>query len=156
MGNYRDETEALAHENHSLRQENEELRARLAGNAPTPQPAQPTKALLIALGVALVSLGATGLILARSAPPPPVAVAAPSPELLRAHIELAPDGTLTLEGLPVTRSELMVQMRTLTAARPGLRVRVSADRSMPYQRVVELTEALRTAGVQNIALNAQR
>jgi biopolymer transport protein ExbD len=63
---------------------------------------------------------------------------------------------MTLEGLPVTRSELMVQMRTLTAARPGLRVRVSADRSMPYQRVVELTEALRTAGVQNIALNTQR
>ena len=157
MSNYRDETEALAHENQSLRNENAELRARLAGNAPPPQPARTSKPLVIALaiGSSLVLLGATGLVLMLNtqAPLPPPVV---QPAAVTAHVVMGADESLLLDGVPVTRSALLVQMQTLAAARPGLRVRISTDRALEYQRVVALMEALRTAGVHNLALNTQR
>ena len=64
----------------------------------------------------------------------------------------AADGTLLLDEQPITAEALDRALRDLYAARAEKTIFLTADRSLPYSRVVDLMDACRAAGVERIGV----
>lgn len=67
-------------------------------------------------------------------------------------VTLGAQGGLELEGQPVNLEILEVRLREGAAEKNDLRVGVRADRSAPYERVIEVLGAIRQAGVTRVSL----
>lgn len=156
---YRDETAALAHENEALRRENEELRARIAGEktAAAPPPRSRGRVLAILVGVMLILGGLAGIYFAR-ATPVERSVSAARPLAARPDgagslsVLIRADGTVLLDGDEMNNVQFSTRIRVLAGVQPSLRVVINADRSVPYARVVEVMDDVRTAGFQRVAI----
>jgi biopolymer transport protein ExbD len=66
-------------------------------------------------------------------------------------VVLTPGGALTLNGDAVTVDQLRQRVPPVVAANPDVQAIVDGDRSVEYGRVMEVIDALRTAGVKNFA-----
>jgi len=64
-------------------------------------------------------------------------------------------GSLMLHGKSVTPSTLRQSLADLLSSRPSLAVVVNLDASAPVSRAVQLSEELRLAGIQQIAINTK-
>lgn len=155
---YRDKTEALAHENDALRRENEELRARLAGAQPIAAPARrPARAALFAVAGMLILGGFAGLYFARATPVDRHAggarpLIARRDEVGTLSVIIRADGTMLLDGDAMNNVQFSTRVRVLAGVQPNLRVVINADRDVPYARVIEVMDDVRTAGFQRVAL----
>lgn len=64
-------------------------------------------------------------------------------------------GAATLDGLPLADAELGERLRAAADADPGVSALVRADRSLPLERLVQLLDLARGAGVARLALAAR-
>jgi biopolymer transport protein TolR len=65
-------------------------------------------------------------------------------------------GLLYLDGAKATRDELEAEVARRFAKDPKLRAVIAADKAVRYERVVEVIDALKQAGVGSFALNIER
>ncbi|MFO0559778.1 MAG: biopolymer transporter ExbD [Polyangiales bacterium] len=155
---YRDKTEALAHENAALRRENEELRARIAGAQPIAAHApRSTRTAVFTVAGMLILGGFAGLYFARATPVEPRVGAvrpliAQHDEVGRLSVLIRADGTMLLDGDAMNNVQFSTRVRVLAGVQPNLRVVINADRDVPYARVIEVMDDVRTAGFQRVAL----
>ena len=61
-------------------------------------------------------------------------------------------GALRLMQSPVDLNGLAASLQREAKANPGVRVTVAADGRLPYQRVVDILDSIRKAGVTRVAL----
>lgn len=66
-------------------------------------------------------------------------------------VVLTPEGSITLNGDPVTIEQIRERVAPLVVANPDVQAIVDGDRSVEYGKVMEVIDALRTAGVKNFA-----
>jgi biopolymer transport protein TolR len=72
-------------------------------------------------------------------------------------LSAAADGSLALNGNPVTEGALGETLRAFYARRADRTIFLAADRALPYSRVVDLLDACRAAGVDHVGvLTGQR
>ena len=71
-------------------------------------------------------------------------------------VAVALDGSISLDGAPMTLSQLTTVLRQQHAQYPGLKVAVRGDASASLQQTVEVMHAIRTSGVDQIAISTQR
>ena len=72
------------------------------------------------------------------------------------QVAISLDGTITLDGTPVTLAQLTDTLRTQHASYPGLKVAVRGEASGSLQQTVEVLHAVRTSGVDQIGISTQR
>lgn len=71
-------------------------------------------------------------------------------------VEIAPDGSITLDGSFVTQEQLVSTLKTQHAAYPALKVAVRGDGGSSFQGVVDVMQAIRASGVDQIGIAARR
>lgn len=64
---------------------------------------------------------------------------------------VAPDGALALNGENVTIGEIRQRVPALLEENPGVQAVVDGDKEVPYGRVMEVIDTLRSLGVKNFA-----
>ena len=64
-------------------------------------------------------------------------------------------GQIALDGTPLTGPQLTAQLRDQFTNYPGLRVALRGDADGSYQQTMEVLDAIRASGVQQIALSRQ-
>ena len=69
-------------------------------------------------------------------------------------ITVAPDGQLFVDDRPLDRSGLAARLQAVAQARPQTEVRLRADASVPYGRIVEIMGTAHTAGLHRIGFVA--
>jgi biopolymer transport protein ExbD len=78
---------------------------------------------------------------------------APTPALT---VILGKDGTLMLMKKPVTLEELRLVLGKEVRSFPDEKVLLKAEKDLPYFKVAEVLEAIKTAGVTKVALAMDR
>ncbi len=71
-------------------------------------------------------------------------------------VDIAADGSLTLDGGAVTASQLTMTLRDQHASYPALKVAVRGDSDVPFQRIAEVLQAVRSSGVEQMGIAARR
>lgn len=71
-----------------------------------------------------------------------------------AELVLTEQGTLLLDGTPVTFETLPAGLRTLRQRRPGAQIMIEAEAGVAHGQVVRLLDAVRTAGFQGVGIGA--
>lgn len=71
-------------------------------------------------------------------------------------INILADGSLRVEGQSVTLAELEAKLTNIHKAFANQPVRLRGDGSVPYQRMVEVIDTCRKAGIWNISFATQR
>lgn len=66
------------------------------------------------------------------------------------------DGTVSLDGQPMSLSEVTETLRQLHASYPALKVAVRGEATGSLQQTVEVLHAVRTSGVDQIGISTQR
>lgn len=66
------------------------------------------------------------------------------------------DGRIFYEESPVTAEELEVRLKQAFAQQPQVLVIVNADRRVVYDRVVQVLDVARSAGIRNLALAVKK
>jgi biopolymer transport protein ExbD len=69
-----------------------------------------------------------------------------------AAITVARDGQAYLDRQPVTRAALDARLRSLVGANPAVAIVITADEEVAHGRVVDVLDAVRTAGVTRMAI----
>lgn len=168
MTGYRDDREALAQENDSLKRELRELQsdnAMLRQGVLPPARAKrgPLVPVLVGIVASVVALtGTVVFLLAAPAPPPapvaPIVRPAPPPlvtpppsEAALLRVAIAPDGSLFVDGAPTTDEDLRERAQRWASASPVAGARIDADRSVPHERAVAVASLLRAAGVARVS-----
>jgi biopolymer transport protein TolR len=67
-------------------------------------------------------------------------------------VRIRTDGT---EGPPLAAGDVVARVRSAQAGRPDVPVVISADRSVKYESVVRVMDALQRAGVQRVGLSVR-
>lgn len=80
----------------------------------------------------------------RTQPPPPAAAYT---------VTLDAEGQLSWDGLTVSAQELEVFLAEAAQAIDEPVIRVRADRSLPYQAVIEVVDAIKAAGLNQLSLD---
>ncbi|WP_153557313.1 ExbD/TolR family protein [Roseimaritima sediminicola] len=70
-------------------------------------------------------------------------------------VQLAPDGTLTLDGRSVNAEQLRSELQSAHASYPALRVTVRADAEESLSRFTEILHVCRSSGVENLGIAVQ-
>jgi biopolymer transport protein ExbD len=73
-----------------------------------------------------------------------------------ANVVVTAQGDLYLDGAPTTRDALASEMTRRVQADPRLRSVVAADRAVRYERVVDVIDVLKAAGVAGFSLDIER
>lgn len=73
-----------------------------------------------------------------------------------ANIVIAPNGDLFLDGQAVSREAMVAGARERFAANPKLRVVIAADKSVRYELVVAVIDAIKHVGISAFALDIER
>jgi len=82
---------------------------------------------------------------------PGVSAAEPVPKIARRLVTLTAEGRIQLDGAELDLGRLERRLRE-AAASQAVRVGIRADAAAPYQQVVSVLEAVRRAGVREVAL----
>lgn len=83
---------------------------------------------------------------------PKAAVKPPEADTSYLVVSVSMDGQLFLAGKAATPEQLQEELRATVTKDPGIRVVVQADREVPYKKVIEVMDLVKTAGVENIAI----
>ncbi len=67
-------------------------------------------------------------------------------------VEVTSGGTLTLDGQPVSPTQLTSTLRAQHDSYPALKVAVRVDDSIPYGQLAEVLQAVRASGVDQMGL----
>ncbi len=78
---------------------------------------------------------------------------APQPAII---VALGKDGKLKMMKKEVTLEELIKQMAVETKIDPNVKVLLKAQKDLPYFKVAEVLEAIKTGGVIKVALAVER
>ena len=65
-------------------------------------------------------------------------------------------GDLYLDGAAVTRDALAAEVTRRVSATPKLRAVIAADKAVRYERVIDVIDVLKAAGLGSFALNVER
>ncbi|MBN1918347.1 MAG: biopolymer transporter ExbD [Verrucomicrobia bacterium] len=68
------------------------------------------------------------------------------------RLQIAADGTYTLEDKAVAKDDLEAQLRAVLKANPAMQLIIRADASVPNDDLLEATKAANRAGIYRIAL----
>lgn len=71
-------------------------------------------------------------------------------------VAISIDGSLSLDGTPVTMSQLTESLRQQHANYPALKVAVRGEADGSLQQTVEVLHAVRSSGVDQIGISTQR
>lgn len=71
-------------------------------------------------------------------------------------VTIAPDGALTLDGAPISASQLRAAAERALAADAELRAVIQADGDVPHRRVMSVLDDLRLAGISRVAFATSR
>ena len=71
-------------------------------------------------------------------------------------VAIALDGSITLDGQPMTVSQLKSELQAQHQNYPGLRVAVRGEATGSLQQTVEVLHAVRSSGVDQIGISTQR
>jgi len=71
-------------------------------------------------------------------------------------VEVAADGAITLDGQAVSPDQLTQTLRLQRESYPGLRVAVRGDSASSFQRVAEVLQMVRLAGVEQMGIATKR
>lgn len=69
----------------------------------------------------------------------------------KAVLVIKEDGTILLNGTPVSHEELTEKLRALAKVNPDQPIALRAEQRVPYQNVVRVLDASRAAGLQNVS-----
>lgn len=72
------------------------------------------------------------------------------PSEQRVDITIVKDGSIQIDGGPVTMEQLGIRLRELKAAQPSVFLR--ADKSVPYGLVVEVMAEIKGAGLERLGM----
>jgi len=72
------------------------------------------------------------------------------------NVTLLADGQLLLDGSPSNRKALARRVRAEKEDDPEVQAVIAADKGVPYGRVVEVIDLVKTNGVSRFALNIER
>jgi biopolymer transport protein ExbD len=72
------------------------------------------------------------------------------------NVVLTADGALFLDGVALPTTELRGELTRRVNAAPKTRAVIAADKHLPYERVIALIDAVKSAGVQGFALNIEQ
>lgn len=86
----------------------------------------------------------------------PKASKATATEARTVAVVVKESGELVLDGHRVQPEALVGELRSRHAAKPNLQVVVAADREVRHGRVVEVMDAARQAGIENLAIATER
>ena len=70
-------------------------------------------------------------------------------------VVVAPDGTVTLDGVQVTLPELKATLAAQHASYPALKVAVRGDGASSFQSIAEVLQTVRSSGVQQMGIAAK-
>ncbi len=71
------------------------------------------------------------------------------------EVEVAPDGRIALQGVPVTESELVAKLAQAAQDAPDVNLVVKADGGATHAAVVHVMDLARSAGIRRFALAVQ-
>lgn len=71
-------------------------------------------------------------------------------------VEVAADGSISLDGNVVTPGQLTATLRSQHAAYPALKVAVRGDASSSFERVADVLQMVRSAGVEQMGIATKR
>jgi len=77
-----------------------------------------------------------------------------TPSLLNVSID--PDGQATLNGKPVTDSDIKSLSAAALAENPEVQAIISADQGVPHGRVIAIMDAVKSAGIKRFAISIDR
>lgn len=88
----------------------------------------------------------------------PTAQEGADPERVRGEIiiNVLPDGTIKVEGKEVDRKELLKNLSEIARQYKNQPVRIRGDSQLHWQRMVEVIDTCREAGIWNISFATQR
>ncbi|MBX2813470.1 MAG: biopolymer transporter ExbD [Myxococcales bacterium] len=72
------------------------------------------------------------------------------------NLVIDPDGELYLDGEAIQKDSLALRVQQEKALNPRLQAVISADKAVPYGRVVHIIDIIKTNGVTSFALNIER
>lgn len=72
------------------------------------------------------------------------------------NVVMTADGAILLDGTEVSKEELAAAVIRERASQPKLQAVIAADKGVPYGRVVNLIDIVKTNGVTSFALNIER
>lgn len=72
------------------------------------------------------------------------------------NVTLLADGGLLIDGSPSDLSALAGEVQKQKAADPKVQAVIAADKGVPYGKVVEVIDVVKTNGVTSFALNIER
>jgi biopolymer transport protein ExbD len=156
MSNYRDELEALSHENEALRRKVADLEAERAGAKPPAPPRRARVGLVIGVATAVLCMGVVAALFVSQPPPPPAAEARALPAPTTdspINITIAVDGRVTVDGERLSDVALSDRLAMYARLRHGQRAVITADSSVAHSRVVEVMDRARAAGVTRISFS---
>jgi biopolymer transport protein ExbD len=73
-----------------------------------------------------------------------------------AVVSIDRDGKFYLDGTPVPVNMLQSELRSKAATDPKFKVRLDADKDVPFIRVMEILDILRFEGLDNVGINTSR
>ncbi len=65
-------------------------------------------------------------------------------------VEVRPDGTLSLDGVPISRPELAISLKQKAAAYPGLKVAVRGDKDTRWELIADIMGLVQESGVDKV------
>ena len=108
--------------------------------------------------VLLIIFIATSAIIVRAAINVDLPKAASAGEALpdSVGIMLGIDGSIRLDGQPVTEAELQAALEARADANPEVRALIAADRDLDYGAVMDIIDVVRLSGIAGFSLNVER
>jgi biopolymer transport protein ExbD len=87
---------------------------------------------------------------------PTSATARADHEIANAIVTVTRDGTLQLDGRGVTLPDLGAQLQTLKQQKSGLKVIVKGDAEVELQRLIDVMDAVKAAGIDALSIAAKQ
>ena len=108
--------------------------------------------------VLLIIFLLTASLIAKAAIPVSLPHAANANDTVNAtvHIVVNAEGELFLDGSPTTGDALGAAIKSGVAADPKLRAVISADKSLRYERVIEVMDLLKENDLSDFSLDVER
>ncbi len=72
------------------------------------------------------------------------------------NIIVEKDGSLKIDGAPITKEALEARVKREVAANPKIQAVIAGDRAVQYESVVNAIDVVKSNGVKSFALNIQR